>query len=122
MSNIAYRTPFFPSYRQENRPISMLFTLVLGLMPYSVFSSSPGEWEKLYQRAETSCLKKSELKTVSVASAPIIFDDHIALLLKGRWPQAHMKNQTATFLCLYHKQSGNTQEREVIDPARTQPH
>jgi hypothetical protein len=55
-----------------------------------------------------SCLKASQLKNTKPAGSPAMFDDSVgysALLLKGRYPQPHMKNLAGTELCLYQRQS-----------------
>jgi hypothetical protein len=55
-----------------------------------------------------SCVKASQLKNSKPAGTAAMFDDSVgytALLLKGTYPQAFMKNKTGTELCLYQRQS-----------------
>lgn len=71
-------------------------------------ASTPEAWSALDKAMIDSCLKASQLKNAKPAGASAMFDDSVgysALLLKGRYPQPHMKNQAGTELCLYQRQS-----------------
>jgi len=71
-------------------------------------ASTPEAWSALDKAMIDSCLKASQLKNAKPAGAGAMFDDSVgynALLLKGRYPQPHMKNQAGTELCLYQRQS-----------------
>ena len=71
-------------------------------------ASTPEAWSALDKAMIDSCLKASQLKNAKPAGASAMFDDSVgysALLLKGRYPQPHMKNRAGTELCLYQRQS-----------------
>ncbi|MFN9622063.1 MAG: hypothetical protein ACK587_04395 [Cyanobacteriota bacterium] len=85
--------------------------LVLSAAP-RVAASSPEAWRAYDREVRTACLKASGLlqprvmgDRVDVPAAPpdpngitLIIS---ALLLEGRYPQAHMKGQTGRELCLF---------------------
>ncbi|MEE3505630.1 MULTISPECIES: hypothetical protein [unclassified Pseudomonas] len=71
-------------------------------------ASSSQAWSDLDKAVIASCINASQLKEVKPAGTAALFDDRVgysALLLKGRYPQAHMKNKTGTELCLYQRQT-----------------
>src|SRR5690606_11346153 len=49
----------------------------------------------------------------SSGGRPIDFTDRVLVLVKGRWPQPHMKGKTAVFACLYDKSTGAAEAQEV---------
>lgn len=70
-------------------------------------ASSTDAWQALDKAVVDSCVKASQLKSVK-PSGKAGFDDSVgyeALMLEGRYPQPHMKNQPGTELCLYNRQS-----------------
>lgn len=70
-------------------------------------ASSPDAWKALEKTVIDSCIKASQLKEVR-AVGKAGFDDNIGyetLMLRGRYPQPHMKNQPGAELCLYNRQS-----------------
>lgn len=87
-------------------------------------ASSPDAWAQFDKELVASCIKASQLKNVKPAGQPAAFDDSIgysALLLKGQYPQAHMKNQSGTELCLYERKSKKASVTEwdnVVTPAK----
>lgn len=84
----------------------LLLTLLLSPLAQA---SSEAAWQQNDKNMQQSCLKASGLKTVKVVGKPIQYDDSVgfdALLLEGRYPQKHMKNQVGRELCLYQRQSG----------------
>ena len=85
----------------------LLLTLMLSPLAQA---SSEAAWQQNDKNMQQSCLKVSGLKAVKVVGKPITYDDRVgfdALLLEGRYPQKHMKNQVGRELCLYQRQSGN---------------
>ena len=61
------------------------------------------------------CIKASGLKNAQPSGAPMVFDDRTgktALVLAGRYPQAHMKNRAGGELCLFDRQ---TRQAAVIE-------
>lgn len=70
-------------------------------------AASTEAWKALDKAVLDSCLKASQLKEVR-AVGKTGFDDSVgyeALMLRGRYPQPHMKNQPGAELCLYNRQS-----------------
>ncbi len=84
----------------------LLLTLLVSPL---VQASSEAAWQQNDHKMQQSCLKASGLKAVKVVGKPIAYDDSVgfdALLLEGRYPQKHMKNQVGRELCLYQRHSG----------------
>jgi hypothetical protein len=82
--------------------------LVLGGATHHAMASTTQAWAEHDKRVASSCLKATTLKQARIASTPAQFDDRVgytAVLVQGRYPQAHMKNQPGAELCLYHRQS-----------------
>ena len=70
-------------------------------------ASSTDAWKALDKAVVDSCIKASQLKSVK-PSGKAGFDDSVgyeALMLEGRYPQPHMKNQPGAELCLYNRHS-----------------
>lgn len=76
------------------------------------FASSPEAWAELFKRAQTACVKASDLKKPK-AGTPVDFSDKVLVVVDGTWPQAHMKNAPARFACLYDKQSRKAEVNEL---------
>lgn len=71
-------------------------------------ASSPDAWKAFDKTLVDSCVAASSLKNAKPAGAPAIFDDSVgynALLIKGQYKQAFMKNKTGTELCLYDREN-----------------
>jgi hypothetical protein len=71
-------------------------------------AASPDAWREQDKTMSASCLKASQLKDAKVVGTAARFDDRVgydALILQGRYPQKHMKNQAGTELCLYERKS-----------------
>ena len=84
----------------------LLITLLLSPLAHA---SSEAAWQQNSQTRQQVCLKASGLKAVKVVGKPIQYDDSVgydAILLEGRYPQKHMKNQMGRELCLYQRASG----------------
>ncbi|MCH7306067.1 hypothetical protein [Acinetobacter higginsii] len=78
------------------------------VMSSITFASSEQAWNKHDQEIKTACIKASQLKNAKTASNVMLFDDRVgysALLIVGKYPQAHMKNKTGQELCLWNKTS-----------------
>lgn len=72
-----------------------------------VNAASTEAWKALDKAVIDSCMKASQLKEVR-AVGKTGFDDSVGyetLMLRGRYPQPHMKNQPGAELCLYNRQS-----------------
>lgn len=73
---------------------------------YTAHASSEEAWKKHDQNLKTACIKASQLKNTKVVSDIMSFDDRVgysAIVLEGRYPQAHMKNKLGRELCLWQK-------------------
>lgn len=84
-------------------------------------ASSTDAWQALDKAVIDSCIKASQLKNVK-PSGKAGFDDSVgyeALMLEGRYPQPHMKNQPGTELCLYnrHSKKATVNEWNTLKPA-----
>jgi hypothetical protein len=87
---------------------SLLLLASLMVAAGQAYASSDQAWSDLDKAVIDSCVKASQLKNVKPAGTAALFDDSVgynALLLKGRYPQPHMKNKVGTELCLYQRQS-----------------
>lgn len=70
-------------------------------------AASTDAWKALDKAVIDSCMKASQLKEVR-AVGKAGFDDSIGyetLMLRGRYPQPHMKNQPGAELCLFNRHS-----------------
>jgi hypothetical protein len=67
-------------------------------------ASSPDAWSAHDKEVAAACVKASRLKNAKPAGQPMAYDDSVgmtALLVAGRYPQAHMKNRPGRVLCLF---------------------
>ncbi len=86
---------------------------------YTVHASSEEAWKKHDQNLKTACIKASQLKNTKVVSDVMTFDDRVgysAIVLEGRYPQAHMKNKLGRELCLWQrsKQKASITEADTL--------
>ena len=92
------------------------FLLISLLLSPLAHASSEAAWQENDHNRQQACLKASGLKSVRVVGKPIHYDDSVGydvLLLEGRYPQKHMKNQVGRELCLYQRQSGKASVSEA---------
>jgi len=85
---------------------ALLLFIGLSALASQAMASSEQAWKDFDKTVIDSCVKASQLKDTKPAGTAAMFDDSVgytALLLKGRYPQAHMKNKTGTELCLYQR-------------------
>jgi hypothetical protein len=78
----------------------------LAALAAQAHAASPQAWSESDKAMTADCLKASQLKDSKVVGNAAQFDDRVgytALVLQGRYPQKHMKNQTGTELCLYNR-------------------
>lgn len=100
--------------------IFLKYLAILGFVASSAvtsvaFGSSEKAWNKHDQEIKAACIKASQLKSAKTVSNIMLFDDRVgysALLIQGKYPQAHMKNKQAHMknktgqeLCLWNKTS-----------------
>ena len=87
---------------------STVLLITLAAITTHANASTSEAWNAMDKAMIDSCLKASQLKNTKPAGSPAMFDDSVgysALLLKGHYPQPHMKNLAGTELCLYQRQS-----------------
>ncbi len=71
-------------------------------------ASSSAAWTAHDKQVTSACLKASQLKQAKALGGLIEYPDQLgvsALLIEGRYPQPHMKNQHGQELCLYDKKT-----------------
>lgn len=84
----------------------ILLLAALAALSTQANAASPDAWRELDKAMTAGCLKASQLKDSKVVGTAARFDDRVgynALVLQGRYPQKHMKNQPGTELCLYNR-------------------
>ncbi len=72
------------------------------------FASSPASWSEHDREVAATCAKASGLKDAQAVGQPMAYDDRVgitALLIQGRYPQAHMKNRIGRELCLFDRET-----------------
>lgn len=75
---------------------------------YYVKASSPEAWAKHLQEVTSSCIRVSGLRNARSAGKIIIFGDDVGydvLMIKGNYPQPHMKNRVGQMLCLFNRRT-----------------
>jgi hypothetical protein len=88
-----------------------LLTIIVGnllLVGSTATASSPDAWEQHYQEVTARCLEVSGLRNPQPVGDVITFPDDVgydALLVRGHYPQPHMKNQVGQSLCLFNKRT-----------------
>jgi hypothetical protein len=85
-----------------------LLLLALTAVAGQASASSPDAWKAFDKTLVDSCVAASSLKNAKPAGTPAMFDDSVgysALLIKGQYKQAFMKNKTGTELCLYDRKN-----------------
>jgi hypothetical protein len=85
-----------------------LLLLALTAVTGAASASSPDAWKAFDKTLLDSCIAASTLKNAKPAGAPAMFDDSVgynALLIKGQYKQAFMKNKAGTELCLYDRKN-----------------
>lgn len=88
--------------------LSILGFVVSSAVTSVTFASSEQAWNKHDQEIKAACVKASQLKNAKPVSNVMLFDDRVgysAILIQGKYPQAHMKNKTGQELCLWNKTS-----------------
>ena len=72
-------------------------------------ASSPDEWEKYEKEVAAKCIKACGLSKARVIGSIVLFDDKRvgfdAVMIRGRYPQPHMKNAEGYALCLFNKKT-----------------
>jgi hypothetical protein len=80
------------------------------------WATTPEAWAAHEREVVAACVAASRLRGAKPAGKLIEFDDRVgysAVVIQGRYPQPHMKNQRGRVLCLFEKKT-----REVfVSPA-----
>lgn len=79
-------------------------------------ASSPGAWTAVEREAARACAAASGLRDPVVADSTVRFDDTLgvdARLVRGTWPQPHMKGAQALMLCLYDRRARRAQVQDA---------
>jgi hypothetical protein len=108
--------------------------LLLGLAAPRAGASSPDAWRAYDREVRSACLKASRLlqprvlgdrvdvpvADVSAGGISLIIS---ALLLEGRYPQAHMRGQSGRELCLFEQRTrrATVAPAELLDRPRPKP-
>ena len=69
---------------------------------------SPQVWEQQNKEAIAKCRQASGLKEANPVGKIILFGDDVGydgLMIKGRYPQPHMKNKVTQVLCLFNRKT-----------------
>ncbi|WP_296262225.1 MULTISPECIES: hypothetical protein [unclassified Pseudomonas] len=87
-----------------------IILLLLGLTAVvgQANASSADAWKASNKALLDGCIAASSLKNAKPAGAIAMFDDSVgydALLIKGQYKQAFMKNRPGTELCLYDRKN-----------------
>ncbi|HXQ99582.1 MAG TPA: hypothetical protein VN798_04245 [Pseudomonas sp.] len=85
-----------------------LLLLALTAMTGQASASSPDAWKAFDKTLVDRCVAASSLKNARPAGTDAAFDDSVgfnALLIKGQYKQAFMKNKAGTELCLYDRKN-----------------
>ena|SRR5882672_2186361 len=84
----------------------------------TTYATSPDAWAAYYKEVTSLCIKASGLRNARPAGDPVDFEDRVgytAMVIRGDYPQPHMKNQHGRVLCLFEKRS----RTPYISPADT---
>ena len=85
-----------------------MFVFCAGNTANMAMASSPAAWSAHDKEVADACTKASGLKKAVATGEPMVFDDSVgmtALLVSGRYPQPHMKNQPGRVLCLFDRKT-----------------
>lgn len=83
-------------------------------------ASTPQAWQELFAEAGRQCAAESGLLEAAALAQPIDLGDVVLVLVGGMWPQPHMKQAPAHFLCRYSKANGDTTVIELPADWRAQ--
>jgi hypothetical protein len=98
--------------------MKLYIILISMLMSFTTtaIASSDDAWQSYYEEVNAACLKNSGLREAKPVSNIVSFDDNVgydALVIKGYYPQPHMKNARARVLCLFNKKTKVTAISEM---------
>lgn len=79
---------------------------LIALCAAPAFASSPAAWAENARAGAAACMRASGLRAARILPQRIGFPDMPgmdAMLVRGVWPQRHMKSASGTLLCLYRR-------------------
>jgi len=102
----------------NKQPLTSLLigSTILLLIPGMAIASSPEAWRQHFKEVESSCIKKSNLSKAKPVGRVILFSDDVgydALIIKGHYPQPHMKNALGKELCLFNKRTRKAETSSI---------
>ena len=104
----------------------IIFCLVMGLgmlvLAVQGQASSPDEWIKYEKEVVGKCIKACGLKNARAVGGLVMFGDEVgfdAVMIRGTYPQPHMKNAVGHALCLFDKAKGRAQCAEANEWFKT---
>lgn len=106
--------------------------MLLGMVAPGAGASSPAAWQAYDREVRSACLKASRLlqarvlgERIDVPVADVSPTGNTllisALLLEGRYPQAHMNGQKGRELCLFEQRTRRASVAEAEDLERPRP-
>jgi hypothetical protein len=102
---------------RSTRPATLSAALLVAMAaPGAAVASSPGAWTAAEREAARACATASGLRDPVVADSTVRFDDSLgvdARLVRGVWPQPHMKGAQALMLCLYDRRARRAQVQDA---------
>lgn len=94
-------------------PICIVLALAFGGVALPALASSSNAWAALESNARKACIAKSGLKDAKIDGKMTDFKNHVVVTVRGKWKPQHMKNKSATFLCLYDKRTKKAETSEL---------
>lgn len=106
------------------KPSSVVAGLIATLMTGSTAQgATPDKYAALEKRTAAACIAASGLRDGRVGPT-VRFSDTVmidARFVTGAYPQAHMKGEKATMLCLYNRKTKRVETQEAVAMDETAP-
>ena len=96
--------------------LGLLIVIGSNITALKLAASSPQVWEQQNKEAIAKCRQTSGLKDANPVGKIILFGDDVGydgLIIKGRYPQPHMKNKATQVLCLFNRKTGKAYIAEM---------
>jgi len=80
--------------------------IILLLVNVSGYASSPEAWAEHDRKVREMCIKASGFREAKAEGDITLFPDEVgysALLIRGSYPQLHMKNREGLVLCVFNR-------------------
>lgn len=102
----------------DPRPARPAYPALLALLavPGVASASTAASWAGLERDTARACASASGLLNAVVTESTVRFDDSLgvdARLVRGTWPQPHMKGAQALMLCLYDRRARRAQVQDA---------